>query len=95
MDSMTTSQSVGRQIGSMIGLPVLKRDVFLDNDDRPEAIREQVRMLASIARQRGYAIGIGHYHVHTIQVLNEEIPRLEAGGFDMVSLRDILRLRKS
>lgn len=95
MDSMTTAQSVARQVGSMIGLPVLKRDIFLDNDDSPEAIRGQVRLLAGIARKRGYAIGIGHYHANTIKVLSEEIPRLEKEGFQMIALRDILRLRKS
>lgn len=96
LDSRTTSQSVAPQIGAMIGLPVLKRDVFLDNEPNdPAAIREQVKLLADIARKRGYAIGIGHYHGPTLRILNEEIPRLQAEGFDMVSLRDILRLRKS
>ncbi len=96
LDSMTTGQSVARQIGSMIGLPILKRDVFLDNEpNNAVAIREQVKLLAGIARKRGYAIGIGHYHGPTLRVLNEEIPRLEAEGFDIVSMRDVLRLRKS
>ncbi len=96
LDSMTTDQSVARQIGSMINLPILKRDVFLDNDaTNPAAIREQVKLLADVARKQGYAIGIGHYHAATLRVLNEEIPRLQSEGFDMVSLRDILRLRKS
>ena len=96
LDSRTTSQSVSPQIASMIGLPILKRDVFLDNDPNDlTAIREQVKLLADIARKRGYAIGIGHYHGPTLRILNEEIPRLQAEGFEMVSLRDILRLRKS
>lgn len=96
LDSRTTSLSVAPQIAAMINLPILKRDVFLDNDpDDVAAIREQVRLLASIARKRGYAIGIGHYHGPTLRILNEEIPRLESEGFQMVSLRDILRLRKS
>ncbi len=96
LDSRTTSQSVAPQIAAMINLPILKRDVFLDNDPNDlAAIREQVKLLADIARKRGYAIGIGHYHGPTLRILNEEIPRLQAEGFDMVSLRDLLRLRKS
>ena len=95
LDSMTTAQSMGRQIGTMLQLPILRRDIFLDNDDSLAAIREQVRLLAGIARKRGVAIGIGHYRATTLQVLNEEIPNLEREGFQMVSLRDILRLRKA
>lgn len=96
LDSMTTPDSVTRDTARGLNYPsVLKRDVFFDNVDEPEKIREQVRLLASIAKLRGYAVGIGHYRQNTLQVLNEEIPRLKKEGFEIVHLRDLLRLKRA
>ncbi len=93
LDSFTTSQSVVRDTAVAMGVPVLKRDVFLDNVDEKSKIREQVDLLASVARLRGYAVGIGHYRQNTLQVLAEEIPRLRKQGYDIISLGEMLRLR--
>ena len=70
--------------------PVLKRDVFLDNIDAKQPIRDQIRQLKSVARKKGYAIGIGHYRTNTLEVLIQDIPLMEAEGFQIVSLRNIL-----
>jgi hypothetical protein len=88
---MTSPNSVGTSVARQIGLPALKRDVFLDNIDDVQAIRTQVRAMASIARKKGYAVGIGHYHHKTLLVLREEIQRLKAEGFEIASLGEIIR----
>ncbi len=95
LDSFTTSASVGTSVANMMKVPVLKRDIFLDNLDDQEAVREKLRELAAIARQNGYAIGIGHYRYNTLIVLNEEIPKLWDAGFEMVSLSDMIRSKKA
>ncbi len=92
LDSYTTPKTVSLSLSREIGLPVLKRDVFLDNEDSQPAIREQVRELAAVAKEHGYAIGIGHYRYNTFKVLQEEIPKLKKQGFQIVSLSDLLRL---
>ncbi len=94
LDSFTTSESVGIPVAKTMGVPVLKRDIFLDNIDAQEAVREKVRELAVIARQNGYAIGIGHYRYNTLKVLNEEIPSLWDEGYEMVSLSKLIRSEK-
>ncbi|MCB9799538.1 MAG: divergent polysaccharide deacetylase family protein [Candidatus Omnitrophica bacterium] len=90
LDSMTTAQSISPSIAREIHLPILKRDVFLDNVDSPAAIRTQVRELSMVARKKGYAIAIGHYRFNTLNVLIEEIPVLKRQGYEIVSLSDLL-----
>ncbi len=89
LDSRTTPKSVGWKMARKLGVAALERDVFLDNSEDPAAIRRQLRKLQAIARKKGYAIGIGHYHHSTLTVLNEEIPKLKKAGFKLVSLEDI------
>ena len=95
LDSMTTPESVSRTVASSINFPSsLKRDVFLDNTDTQDAVRFQIGDLASIARQHGYAVGIGHYRYNTLKVLSEEIPRLKKDGYEFISLQELLRFKK-
>lgn len=90
VDSITTPDTVIRTVGKRIGLPVLQRDVFLDNIDNRHAIRRQIKSLTEIAKENGYAIGICHYRINTLKVLHEEIPNLKSKGFRIVSLKELL-----
>lgn len=95
LDSRTTPESVTRTVASSIGFPAtLKRDIFLDNTDTQDAVRQQVGHLAAIAKERGYAVGIGHYRYNTLEVLTEEIPSLKKEGYEFISLQELLRLKK-
>ena len=58
------------------GVPVLRRDVFLDHDIDINSIRRQFNELVALAKQKGSAIGIGHPHPETIAVLKELLPSL-------------------
>lgn len=95
LDSRTTSQSVAPLVARELGMNILGRDEFLDNKDEVNAIRQEVRELAEKARKNGSAIGIGHYRLNTLRVLQEEIPRLKAAGYEIVSLRELLYYKKS
>ncbi len=90
LDSMTSSKSVAYPMARQMGLPALKRDVFLDNVDDTAAIRGQLQKLVKIARQKGYAVGIGHYHPKTLVVLRSDIPALKAAGLELVSLQELI-----
>ena len=91
LDSYTTGDSVVSSICKQLELPILKRDVFLDNDESPDKINIQISRLADIAREKGYAIGIGHYKHNTLEVLNQRIPDLKKKGFSVINLT---RLKK-
>ena len=67
LDSRTSAQSVGYQAARDLEIPAAERQVFLDADMSPEAVRYQFRRLLSVARERGAAIAIGHPHAETLR----------------------------
>ena len=86
LDSRTSAESVGYRVGRELGVPSLERQVFLDPDRDPEAIRGQFRRLLQIAADRGTAVAIGHPYEETVRVLREELPRALAAGFEFVEI---------
>lgn len=95
LDSYTTPASVVPSVGRSIGIPVLTRGVFLDNDDSKPAIRSQVKELRKVARAEGSAIAIGHYRKNTLEVLAQEIPRLKKEGFEIITLKQMLKIQRN
>ncbi len=77
VDSRTTALSVAYKVAKELGVPTAKRDVFLDRNPNPMAIRKQLKRLVKIAKEKGYAIAIGHPFLITWKVLYRELPWLE------------------
>lgn len=92
VDSRTTRHTVAQRMAEEVGVPSLRRHIFLDNRRDPKAIREQLQQLVRLARHQGHALAIGHPHPETLQVLEAELPRLAGYGVRLVSLRTLLRL---
>ncbi len=90
LDSRTTADTVGYTIAREMGLPAGERQVFLDPDRDPEAIRFQFQRLLELARTRGGAIGIGHPYPETLALLQAELPRLREQGFEIVPASELL-----
>lgn len=90
LDSRTSAQSLGKTVAEKKGVPALGRDVFLDDDAAPSAIRAQLALTEKIARRKGAAIAIGHPHVTTLAVLEAWIPEAQARGFDLVPVNALL-----
>ena len=88
IDSLTTSQSVGFQLAKRHDIPVLKRDVFLDNDVSAEALEKQWQQAVRLARKRGHAVLIGHPYKETSAFLQQAIPELE--NVELISAADFL-----
>ena len=91
LDSYTSPHSQVVPVSRILRVPVLRRDVFLDNVEQPEPIREQIMRTAKIAERTGFAIAIGHYKKYTLEVIAEEIPKLEKQGFQFVKLSDLMK----
>jgi polysaccharide deacetylase 2 family uncharacterized protein YibQ len=91
VDSMTAHNSVCTGLADEMGLAFGKRDVFLDNINTREAITKQFVVLAQKARHKGYAVAIGHDRHLTMQVIKDEIPWLEKKGFEIVSIKELLK----
>jgi len=95
LDSLTSNASVGVGMARRAGVPYAARDVFLDNEwnDRT-AIARQFAHLEAVARRRGSAIGIGHPHRATLDVLAHWLPEARARGFAIVPVSAIVRHRQ-
>lgn len=92
VDSMTSpKKSMGDDVAKEIGLPFGQRDVFLDNINTREAILKQFDELRMKASKKGYAIAIGHDRGLTMRIIKEQAPILEAQGFEIVSVKELLR----
>jgi polysaccharide deacetylase 2 family uncharacterized protein YibQ len=89
VDSITTNRSVGYDLAKEMGLPVARRSVFLDNDLDPNAIRFQMESLMGLARYTGDALGIGHPHKETLDILTEYRYRLTT-EFDVVYVSELV-----
>jgi polysaccharide deacetylase 2 family uncharacterized protein YibQ len=93
LDSLTAAGSVAYQTARAAGLPAARNRIFLDDDhDNPAAIRDRLQRLVRSARSGGAAIAIGHPHPATLEVLQQELPRLVADGVCFVTMSELLAL---
>ena len=77
VDSRTTAQTLCKPSARLFQIPFAERDVFLDHRVEVESIRKQLEELVRIAQRNGYAVGIGHPHLLTYQVLQKMLPGLK------------------
>lgn len=90
VDSYTTAESVGLEVALQSGVRALRRDVFLDGDPAPDAIEREWQRLLARARERGFAIGIGHPRAATLEFLERELGKLQDAGVELVPLGTLL-----
>lgn len=77
LDSKTTAKTVAYKNAKKHKVPFLSRDVFLDNVQEFKAIQKQLKQAITFAKQRGYAIAIGHPYSATIDVLKSSAELLK------------------
>jgi polysaccharide deacetylase 2 family uncharacterized protein YibQ len=91
IDSRTTPESVGAEEATRAGVPWAARDVFLDAEDDPGPIEQQLRIALDQARRNGSVILIGHPRRNTLEVLQRLIPGVRSEGFEFVRMDRLLR----
>lgn len=91
LDSRTTPKTVGAELAQQLGVAYAVRDVFLDNERKPDAIRSQLNELAAQARRNGSAIGIGHPYPETLNVLSEWLQEAKAAGYELVPVSSLVK----
>ncbi len=93
LDSLTASGSVAYGMAREAGIPALRNRIFLDYESENETtITANLNVLVKSARNKGFAVGIGHPHPATLNVLAREIPRLQAEGVRFVTISEMLGL---
>ena len=81
---------MGYDIAKELQVKASTRNVFLDSEPGEEVVRRRLGELVHYAKQEGAAIGIGHPHPHTINVLREMLPTLEEQGIKLVHASEIV-----
>jgi len=90
LDSRTNVNSIASRVAKEKGLPFGYRDVFLDDDRSPEAIRRQLALAKRIAQRKGYAVAIGHPHNATLDVLEKWTADAAAEGVELVPVNAVV-----
>jgi uncharacterized protein len=91
IDSRTTAETQCEPSARLLQVPFAERDVFIDHSTDPEFIRRQIKRLINRAKRQGYAIGIGHPHLITFQILQEALPELEK-EVDLVPVSRVVKI---
>lgn len=93
LDSGVSPRSVAYDAARKAGLPSLRNSVFIDTAElhTKEFCRKMLRRAASMARKSGSAVAIGHHYFHgTYDCLREEVPKLQAEGFEFVKASSLV-----
>ena len=77
IDSRTTTETLSVQSARLFKVPFAQRDVFLDHVIDPGHVSKQIDRLIRYAQAHGEAVGIGHPHQVTYEVLRNRIPKLK------------------
>ena len=91
LDSFTNPESRGYITMRRYGVPTQLRQVFLDHVEDIDIIKANLDSLVTLSHHMEIAVGIGHVKLVTLEVLKEEIPRLEAEGYRFIRLSQAVR----
>ncbi len=69
LDSRTTAKTVSKEFAQKYHVPYIERTVFIDNHQDSQSMEEEIRKGLSVAREKGWAVLIGH-------VWSTDLPRI-------------------
>jgi polysaccharide deacetylase 2 family uncharacterized protein YibQ len=90
-DSRTGPISGVAEAAAKAGVMSAERDIFLDDDRSPKAVRAQLARLVQQAKRKGVAIAIGHPHDVTLGLLAEWLK--QDHGVTLVPLDQAIRMK--
>lgn len=91
VDCLTSDKSRAFEVFKKSKMKVLKRDVFLDDEENESIILSQLNELTKVAKGNGKAVGIGHSTKGiTLKILQREIPKMCKKGYEFVFVSEIL-----
>jgi len=90
IDSCTSPASKAYQVARELKIPSRKRDIFLDDNASPDAVRSQVSRLIRMARIEGTALAIGHPREATLKALQGAAEQFREQGIEVVRVKDLV-----
>jgi len=73
VDSRTSAATVAPKVALKLHKKLLSRDIFIDNIADISYIQNQLKKAVAKAKQKGFAIAIGHPHSKTLQALSMSV----------------------
>jgi polysaccharide deacetylase 2 family uncharacterized protein YibQ len=95
LDSVTTPRSVAVLAALRAGLPVTRRDVFLDAGIPPEEMRSRWEEAIATAKEKGKAVLVCHGRKDSFRTILDLVPDLEAEGILAVTVDELLAGRRT
>lgn len=89
LDSLTTPHSLAFQVMREMGVPALRRDVFLDGETDVGYVLRKLHEALAIAQRRGFAVAIGHPKEATYEALRKFLSESHS-ACEFVFLSEIL-----
>ena len=90
VDSGNSAGTVAMTAMEQAGVPAVRRDIFLDDDGRPEEMRRQWAAVISLAKERGEAVLLCHARRETRKALLDLLPQLRTEGIRPVTIEELL-----
>ncbi len=90
VDSVTSAGTVASVAMEQAGVPSMRRDIFLDDDGRPEEMRRQWSAALALAKGQGGAVLLCHARRETRTLLLELLPQLRREGIRPVTVEELL-----
>ena len=90
VDSVTSPESIAYDTAVEMGVPAIRRNVFLDHDRDEEAIRGAFEELMDYATEEGKAVGIGHFQTAFADIIGELLLLLEEEGIELVPVSELV-----
>lgn len=91
VDSRTSADTRVRSSARLFQVPFAERDIFLDHVAEAEKVRAQIKALVRMAEKKGQAVGIGHPHAVTYEVLADMLPAIKK-RVKLVPAADVVRV---
>ncbi|NTV29190.1 MAG: divergent polysaccharide deacetylase family protein [Candidatus Omnitrophica bacterium] len=91
LDSFTSDRSQCGVAARKLKMRIARRDVFLDNRNEREAIESEFASAARIAKRQGHALIIGHDRALTLQIIKEQVKKLQAQGYEFIGVQEYIR----
>ena len=90
VDSVTSPNSIAYDTAVEMGVPAIRRNIFLDHDRDEDAIRGAFEELMDYAKTDGKAVGIGHFQTAFADILGELLLLLEEEGIELVPVSELV-----
>lgn len=90
VDSKTISTSVAAKMAHAYGVDYAERNVFLDHKEDLKSVMNALYQTEKRAREKGYAIAIGHPKKNTIEGIKRWMVGMEDRGLELVPVSEVL-----